>query len=208
MGDNTPEQPEEVVVSEDVKSDVTEEAPKGSLTPENRQYAAFLEERDRRRDAEKRIQRLERKLEKLAEPPEVFPVLPTEAQHSEEGLRLKKEIDRLEDEILNIKGSTELNVITAKFPEIRNNLDEFQDFRSEYPGVPTEKVAKLFLVEKGMAPVFQERTGLEAPTGGSREPAKPGVTVDDLKRLRETDSRRYHKMLKNGEISIGDLRQM
>jgi hypothetical protein len=206
MGE-TQTKPTEAIVSEDVKNE-EQDAPKGSLTPENRQYAAFLEERDRRRDAEKRVQKLERKIERLTTPEEnPQAAQPFNGQHSEEGLVLKKEIERLENELLHLKGNTEMTSVTAKFPQLSAHADEFDEFRRDYPGVSAEKVAKLFLMEKGALPTAQaqERPGLESPTGGSREPAKQGFSLEELKKLREDEPRKYQKMIQTGKIDITKL---
>jgi hypothetical protein len=62
-------------------------------------------------------------------------------------------------------------------------------------------VAKLFLLEKGLLDQPQ-RKGLEKPTGGPAQPKAPGISFDDLARLRDTNFQAYKDKILSGEIKI------
>jgi len=60
--------------------------------------------------------------------------------------------------------------------------------------------AKAFLIENGLT--SPTRTGLEKPTGGSRTPTPKGLSVEDVKNLRENHPKEYEKKLLSGEIKV------
>ena len=166
--------------TEEVVAPPKVETPKGSQTPPENLYAALAEERRLRKEAED-------KLTNLTATPEA------DETYSDEGRVLSNKIKSLEDKI-------ELQELQAKFPELKTLSSEFNEFRKEYPRHKGENVAKLFLTEKGiLEPV---RKGLEKPTGGTRTTPSPEMTADDVKRLRETDFRKYTDLLKKGLIKV------
>ena len=153
---------------------------KGSQTPPENLYAALAEERRLRKEAED-------KLSNLTATPQ------TDETYSDEGRVLSDKIKSLEDKI-------ELQELQTKFPELKTLTSEFNEFRKEYPRHKGENVAKLFLSEKGILEPI--RKGLEKPTGGTRTTPSPEMTADDVKRLRETDFRKYTDLLKKGLIKV------
>lgn len=181
-------------VKEPEKREVAKEIeqPKGSKTPESNLYAALEEERRARKE-------LERKLKEISEPKvqddEVF---------SDEGKALKRNIGELEAEIRTLKESKELEVLYQTYPELKSAPD-FDEFRSDYSGITLDKVARLYLSEKGLLGGQPERKGLEKPSGGSKTPPA-SITQDDLKRLRENEPRRYIKLIREGKINPDEVK--
>lgn len=180
--------PKEATVSEDVKLaaepkvEVTEQPKpevKGSLTSETRLYAALEEERKARKDLEKRLKSLEGSA-------------PSQEDQPEEVTELKDKVYVLEQELAMEK-------VFVVHPDLKDHVDEFKEFKNDYPGASVEKVAKLFLAEKGL--IVPQRKGLEKPTAGSKTAPVAGVSEEDAKRLRETQPRRYIQMLRDGKLN-------
>lgn len=172
-----------------------EKAPAGSKTPDTQLLAALKEEREQRKALQERIKQLENPT----------PASPEEEVFSDEGKTLKKLLDQQNVEIRALKEEKEIEKVLSSFPDLRGATAEFNEFRASYPGVSLEKTAKLFLHEKGLldAPA---RKGLENPSGGSRTPSTTGLTQEDVKRLRETQPRRYQKMVMEGKIKAEDIK--
>lgn len=166
---------------------------KGDLTPDRNLFAALEEERRMRRELETKLKQLENSA------PQV-----DEDELSDEGRLLKRHVDSMSDRVRSLEETLEFERTAAKFPELKEASDEFNEFRKEYPTISMEKVAKFFLAEKGV--VKTERKGLEKPTGGSKEPVPVGMSKDDVKRLRETNPRRYNHLLKTGKLNPDDIR--
>ena len=51
-----------------------------------------------------------------------------------------------------------------------------------------------------------QRMGLEKTTGGNKLPISSGHTIDDIKRLREEQPRKYAQMLREGKIKPDDIK--
>ena len=151
---------------------------------------SLQEEREKRRLLEEELNNL-----KASAPPETDDVL------SDEGRVLHKRIEELGTEIRTLRDNQELDAIVSKYPALKEVLDDFNDFRKDYPRHNTENVAKLFLVEKGLmeAPV---RKGLEKQTGGPRTPVSSGMSAQDVENLRKSDFRKYTELLKSGQLKI------
>lgn len=185
---------EEVVQgSEETKeqSEETEETPQkaGDKTPPNLLLESLQTERELRRQALEEKKRLEEQL--LA--------LQTDGSYSEEGLRLKSEIDKLREELSQTKEEKALELVRTQYPAIKDKADEFTEFRKDYPGIPLEKVAKLFVVENDLGPV-KERKGLERGNTGTRTPTSSKMTPEEVKDLRENNFRKYQKLVREGKI--------
>lgn len=198
-------------VREDLKTQVPEAkteavqpkvTPKGDLTPENRNYAALAEERQIRREAEIRVAELEAQLKNLnASPSKV-----DEENLSDEGITLSRRIQSLEAELFASKEDQVKKELVAANPALKDNLVEFDAFRLDYPGVAMDKVTKLFLAEKGLVGSEPQRKGLERPSGGAKSAPGPGLSEDDVKRLRETQPRKYIQMLRDGKLNPDDIK--
>lgn len=171
------------------------ETPKGVKTPDENLYAALKEERERRKEVELRLKELESVQQ--------TPFVPDEDTWSDEGKNLKKHIDTVGSKMLELSEKLELQDIYTAYPQVRDNASDFNAFRREYPLVSLDKVAKLFLVEKGL--IGQQRKGLESSTGGNKAPQPTGMSETDVKRLRETQPRRYAQLLREGKIDPNSI---
>lgn len=178
--------------TQEPKAEATEaakpDAIPGSKTPEANLLAALKEEREQRRHLEERIKQIEASA----------PSTPEDEVFSDEGKVLKSHISTLESELKKLKEDRELESLYSAHPELRDTASEFSEFRIAYPGVPLDKQAKLFLVEKGL--VTTQRKGLERPSGGVKTAPQAEMSEEDLKRLREESPRKYLKLVTEGKI--------
>lgn len=120
---------------------------------------------------------------------------------SDEGRLLKDKINRLEKALGSFQEGQSLLSLHSKYPAIKDKQEEFDEFRSEYPGMDLDKVAKVFLVDKGLMETQPKRLGLETPTGGNKNAPKQGMSMEDVQRLRTTQPKMYQKMLREGVIN-------
>jgi len=119
---------------------------------------------------------------------------------SDEGKALKKLIDDQNAKIAKLEDEKQLDKVYAQFPDIKGLSSEFETYKAEFPRHKLENVAKLFLAEKGL--LDTSRKGLEKSTGGTRVPLSSGMSVEDVKTLRETNFRQYQDMLRKGQIKV------
>ena len=126
--------------------------------------------------------------------------VPSDEVFSDEGRALKSQINTLESELNSIKDNQVLQGLYVQYPVLKEKSAEFDEFRLDYPRTKLENVVKLYLSENGL--LEPKRVGLEKPTGGPRNPTSSEMTVDDVKKLRETDPRKYRDMLQKGLIKI------
>lgn len=175
------ELPEEDYEGEDDPGDEPEMAP-GTKTDPALLLKSLKEEREKRR-------LLEQELDSFKKTPESDDI------YSDEGKVLKKEIQTLNERI-------EVKEIIEQFPQIKGKYSEFMEFKRDYPGISTERVAKLFLSESGLATPKIVRKGLEKASGGSREATPQGITTEDVANLRTTNFRKYSQMVREGKIKI------
>lgn len=173
---------------------VTPPAAPGSKTPPENLLEALKEERRQRQALAQELELLKTSAPSTAQP-EVF---------SDEGLALQNQIKALEKTILTEREEGKLERLRSQNPALRDKSDEFDEFRKEYQGIPIEKVARLFLSEKGLLS-SPERKGLESPIGGDKTPS-PGLSEADVKRMRENNPRKYLKALQEGKINPADIR--
>jgi len=191
---NTPVSEEKVVAPVETQPEIitkevpTGEAPQpqaGEKTDSALLLKSLQEERDRRRELEVQLQELSQ--------------VPTDNYMSDDEVSskvnaLQKRLDSLEEE----KSTLE---VTAKYPALKDNLDAFNEYKKEYPRHKLENVAKLFLSENDLLDSIP-RKGLEPVNGGQRQAPQAGMTVEDVKTLRETNFKKYSKMLQEGKINI------
>lgn len=163
--------------------------PKGEKTPESRLYAALEEERRTRKDLEQRLKEMETGLMGQVSAPSL-----QEVQVPED---LQVKFEKLEEELFTLKRSAEMDKVLNEFPALRGLSTELEEFRRDYPGVELTKVAKFFMVEKGL--LGAERKGLEQPTGGKAVP-KPTFSKEDVAKLRTEQPRKYVQMLRDGKL--------
>lgn len=145
---------------------------------------------ERAKKAENEVKELRAQLEELASINEV----PSD-DPDEDARKLKAEIS-------DIKGKLAKSEILEAHPELKELWNDFESFRNEpeNKGLQLKTAAKAFLIEKGI--LEPKRKGLEKPTGGQRTPLSSGMSSEELKKLRETDFKKYREMLKKGQIKL------
>jgi len=121
---------------------------------------------------------------------------------SDEGKVLKEQINKLNEKLAVREKQDEEARIFTTYPQLKDKREEFQEFLDDpdNAGIKLDKVAKLFLVEKGLLETLPKRIGLERGTGGSKITNPSTLPIEDIKRLRESSPRRYQQMLRDGRI--------
>jgi hypothetical protein len=109
---------------------------------------------------------------------------------------------RLRGEIGEIKAKLAKTEVLEAHPELKDKWNDFEKFREsdDNKGMNMKTAAKAFLVEKGL--LDPQRKGLERTTGGSKAPQSIGMTSEEVKKLRESDFRKYRDMLIKGQIKV------
>ena len=192
-----------VPVSEDVKTPDAVEG-KAEVVSEPQKppqgYVAWqvLErERAKRKQLEEELNQL--KSSASSEEPEEY--------LSDEANELKGKVSSLEERISSFEERQELREFQSLYPPLKDKAEEFDEFRKEYPRTSLAKVAKLFLVENGLLEVPEPRKGLEKPTGGQKTAAPPGLTSEEVKRIRLNEPKRYLKLLREGKLNPDDIKE-
>lgn len=180
-------------VAADAEKPQKSDEQKGSQTPDRNLFAALEEERRMRREAETKLKQLENSAPQVQD-----------EEFSDEGRLLKRKLDELDATVRSLRETNELEKLLNQFPDLKDAKEEFAEFRKEYPSLSGEKVARVFLAEKGMTQAM--RKGLEQPTGGVKTAPSVGMSEDDVKRLRESNPRRYIHLLKTGKLNPDDIR--
>ena len=154
---------------------------------------SLQEEREKRRLAEERNRQLEEELK---------PSTPSEDEvFSDEGRAIvQKYVEPLGKKIDSLTDELALKDLQIQYPALKDLLGEFNEYRKDYPRHKLDNVAKLFLNEKGL--IEPTRKGLERQTGGVRTPLTSGMNAEDVKKLRETNYKKYQEMVRNGQIVI------
>lgn len=174
-------QSEEVVEETQVEQPQVETPKAGDKTDPNLLLKSLKEERERRRLLEEELLALK--------------TVQTDTVYQTDDDRIAS----LENKIRELSDKEQLAEIKGKYPELKD-FPEFDEYRKEFPQTKLENVAKLFLSEKGLTGT--QRKGLEKTTGGSKQPQQTGMTVDEVKLLRETNFKKYQKMLMEGKLKI------
>lgn len=124
--------------------------------------------------------------------------------YSDEGKALRAEILAMKEEVSSFKRLKEEESVFNTYPQLKDKKDEFKEFLEdpELKGLSLEKSAKLFMVENNL--IDQEvvkRKGLEKSTSGTKGEVKKGFSEEDVRRLRETQPRKYEQMLRDGRLN-------
>jgi len=184
---------EEVINPEPAAEAVAEVAtpvtPPGAKTDPTELLASLQKEREKRRELEAEIERLQ-----AAPAGEVI--------LSEEGRFLKEQIDRLTGTLSVREKAEQLAAIQAVHPALKDKASEFETYLEENKGMAPEIAAKAFLIENDLVDV-QPRKGLEKETGGARAPVKTGRTEAEVAELRKNNYRQYQKELAKGTLWTG-----
>ena len=159
----------------------------GDKTPPNLLLESLQEERERRRELEARITLLE------TSSSDVF---------SDEGQALQKQIKEQDAKIESLLQESAKKDVLITYPVMKEKWEEFETFRSDpdNKGMNLRTAVKAYLLEEGI--LEPQRKGLEKTTGGPRVPVTQEMSAEDIKKLRETDFRKYQDMLSKGQIPI------
>ena len=188
-------------VSEDVtpqeqepgKQEVSQTTPAtpGSQTRPEDLLAALREERAERAKDRERLAELEAKLEQTQ----------TSDLSEDDGV-LKRQLDELKNKVSTLESDRQKSEAIGKYPEMKDAWSDFESFRAdpENKGMNFNTALKAFRIEKGL--VGEPRQGLEKPTGGPRTPQPSGMPAEEVKSLRENNSRKYRDMLRKGLIKL------
>lgn len=188
------------VVEETTEQPATQEI-KGSKTPEGHLYAALQEEKEHRRFLEEEL----KKVKESSISPEKVVVndVPDFEYMTESEKWMAKELLQLKEKA---KWEEDMSRARKQFPDLGDKEAEFKEYAYKFPkSVDIEVLAKSFLFDQKpeVKPVIEptiSAKGLEKPTGGSRQSPVPEMSLDDVKRLRETQPRLYEKMIMEGKI--------
>ena len=109
-------------------------------------------------------------------------------------------VDKLEEEISSLKSSLNKRDVLDTYPALKDMWPEFEEFRDspENKGMNLKTASKAFLLDKGL--LEAPRKGLEKATGGPRTPVSSGMSTEEVKRLRETDYKKYLEMVEKNLI--------
>jgi DNA repair exonuclease SbcCD ATPase subunit len=112
-------------------------------------------------------------------------------------------VDALQNDLAELRAKQERADVLELHPVLKGEWASFEKFREdpENAKMSLKTAAKVFLTEKGLMGDNQ-RKGLEKPTGGDRTPVTSGMTAEEVKRLRDTDYRKYSDMVRKGQIKI------
>lgn len=171
----------------------------GSQTPPENLLGALHEERRLRKEAEERAERAEADAAALKEAG--TPSVPDNGFSDEGKAIIEQHVKPLAETITSLQEQLVLKDLVVAYPALKDKLTDFEDFRKDYPRHKLENVAKLFLSERGLL-VPTTRIGLETTTGGDRTPAPAGMSLADVKNLRETNYNEYKRRLLDGTLEI------
>lgn len=114
----------------------------------------------------------------------------------------REKFNELSSKLTQIEERNQLESIYAQYPVLKEKFAEFDEYRLTNPGMALATAAKAFLAEHDLLGQPPKRKGLEKAGGGVRTPPTGKMSVDDAKRLRETNYNEYRKMLMAGKIQI------
>jgi len=194
-------------VSEDVKTQekavVLEEAP-AKPAPQTIPYDRFREVNEEKKKLEEEVKKLKSSVssEELANKYPDWEFLSDEQKgFISRQERLEKDIQEMKEE--KAWNSNLANAIT-QFPQLREKEAEFKEFcySDENIGIKNlSTLAKAFIFEdKSVEPETPARKGLEKPVGGPKQVPNTEMSLEDIKRLRETNPKLYVKMIREGKI--------
>lgn len=163
-------------------------------------HEALQDERIARKKLQRELQKKEDRLAEL-ESSAAHSEFDSDTEYSEEGKVLKREISELHKKLSRVEEQRQLDSLMQQYPVLKDHSEEFDEFKEDYVGIDTAKVARLFLAERGyLHSAAPKREGLERATGPGDTPAVSKVSRDDIKRLREEQPRKYIQMIREGAI--------
>lgn len=181
-------------------------APVGAATPPENLKAALDEERRMRKEerdariiAETRVQELE------------AAGAPSEIVNDEDltpGERLlKKQLEDQNKQLKQLARDREMDRVITAYPALQDKRAEFETFCDGYPAnTGRDKLAKLFLSERGLLETIPSRKGLESATHGPKAPTSTTkFTTEEIDRMMKAEPRRFNKLISTGVIKPEDI---
>lgn len=113
-------------------------------------------------------------------------------------------VTKLEATVSDLKTQLSKSEVIELHPMLKEMWSDLESFRAdpENKGMNLRTAAKAFLVEKGL--LDPQRKGLERSTGGGNVPVKTGMNAEDVKKLRETNFKKYSEMVRKGQIEVSE----
>ena len=113
-----------------------------------------------------------------------------------------EEIGKLRTQIADITAKQVKAEVLEQYPQLKEVWEDFESFRADESnkGMAFKTAAKAFLTEKGL--LDPQRPGLERATGGDRTPTPSGMSTEEVKKLRETDYKKYRELVTKGIIKF------
>ena len=180
------------VAAPEIQPEVSEEVPEVQTVP----LAALEQERAWRKDWEQKYKDLQTASQVPFEPD----------ASGADAVVLSEQVQTLTEKLTTLEKREALRELTSAYPQLADKQAEFDEFLQdpENSMISIQKAAKLFLAENGM--LVPERKGLEQPSGGNRAPQPSGMSVEDVRLLRQTQPRKYERMIRDGSINADDIR--
>lgn len=131
-----------------------------------------------------------------------------EYKDDEEKARIRRE-ETLRKDIAMLKEKAawdeDYKRILKEYPQLANQEEAFKEEAYKHSkSVDLKVIAKSFLFDNKSPEPEPEpekpKPGLEKPTGGTGNVPSTELTLEDITRLRETDERKYFKMIREGKI--------
>jgi hypothetical protein len=194
-------EPEQPVVTPPVEPGTPVVEPVKPIEDKVVPLSALEEERTWRKDWEKKYKDLESTINSHEKPDPVEILVGDEA--------LRNEVKILNQRIASFENKDTRKTLEVTYPQLVDKRTEFDEFlgKEENKGLPISRAATLFLAENGLlgtTPI--KRDGLEQPVGGGHIPPVTGLDKDEIKRIRETQPRKYIQMIREGKINPDDIK--
>lgn len=111
----------------------------------------------------------------------------------------------LEAELLALKLKGEKDAVYSEYPVLNDKLEEFEEYLEANPGMKIQTAGKAFVYENDLLAKPTKRKGLEKGGRGIKNYSKGGkMSAEQVKTLRNSDYRRYMKLVQEGKIEIED----
>lgn len=170
-------------MEEEVVNNPLTEEKSGDKTDPNLLLKSLQEEREKRRELERKL--LEFKHDDVI---------------SDEGKYLNEKIEKLQNELETKKVLETRKTLESTHPALLDKKEEFEEYLNNNPGMKIETAAKSFLIENDLFE-HPQRIGLESKSG-TRVVPEPTQSVEEIANLRNTDFRKYMKLVREGKVNI------
>lgn len=111
-----------------------------------------------------------------------------------------EEVEQLRTRLSEIEGKLNQRDVLDKYPVLSDVWSDFEEYTQaeENQGMRLETAAKAFIAEKELD--TPKRKGLEKSSGGEKPHRAPGMTSEQLEKIRKEDGKKYREMLKKGQV--------